>query len=71
MRESCKVGRALPLLLPEALDSPARASVARAPGGITLGQVEGELGADFTALGRYKEVNSAPSSTSHSTTMPP
>ena len=29
---------------------PARASLARALGGITLGREQGELGADFTAL---------------------
>jgi hypothetical protein len=32
---------------------PARATVARAPGGITLGREQGELGADFTALGAH------------------
>jgi hypothetical protein len=31
---------------------PARASVAHSPGGITLGRVEGEPGADFTLLGK-------------------
>ena len=30
---------------------PARASIARAPGGITVGPEQGELAADFTVLG--------------------
>jgi hypothetical protein len=58
MRESRQAGRAKALLPGNSHRGelrgethPARATLTRAPGGIILGRVEGELDADFTALG--------------------